>query len=208
MLICPKCGKTSDKVKFIEAFCVECYPMNVRVPEKKISVQVCKHCNKMFLKGEWLRFSERKIEEHVVSKCRGEFDAAEYSLEYGIVTFTIRKRGSEITVDRPFEVEILTVTCPSCSRMSGGYFEAVVQLRGKENRVEKYRKLFERRMEKRTFISKEKPQKEGIDLYIGSTKAVLELVHELGFDAKITRKLVGVKADGKKAYRTTFAIRL
>jgi len=208
MLICPKCGKTSDKAKFIESFCVDCYPVNVRVPEKKFIIKHCKHCDKMFLRGEWLRFNPKKIEDHIASKCKGDFERAEYNLEDGIITFTIKKGDSEITVEKPYEIDFEIVTCKICSRKSGGYFEAIVQLRGKENRVEKYRKLFEHRLSKRTFIGKETPHKQGIDLYIGSTKAVLELVQELGFDAKITRKLVGVTEAGKKAYRTTFAIRL
>ncbi|MFH1393656.1 MAG: NMD3-related protein [Candidatus Micrarchaeota archaeon] len=208
MLICPKCGKTDDAVKFIESFCVDCYPVNVKVPEKKITVQICKHCNKMFLKGEWMRHSDKKIREQVVSKCRGDFKSAEYDLENGIVNFIIEKRGSEIKVGRKYAIESVTVTCPTCSRVSGGYFEAIVQLRGKDEKVEKNRKLFEGRLSKRTFITKETPQKGGIDLYVGNSKAVLELVRELGLNAKITTKLVGVKEGGRKAYRTSFAIRL
>jgi nonsense-mediated mRNA decay protein 3 len=208
MLICPKCGKTSDKVAFIEAFCVDCYPTNVQEPKKKIFIKACKRCNKMFLKGEWLPLDYKKISEYVVSKCRGEFSEAGYDFDRQVVIFTIRKRDSEVKVERKAHVEIEWMMCRNCSRMSGGYFEAIVQLRGEEKRVERYKKLFETKLAKKTFIAKEKEQKTGgVDLFIGSSKAVFELMHELGLRAKITRKLVGRK-EGKRFFRITYSIRL
>lgn len=206
MLVCPKCGKKSDEIDFVEAFCINCYPVNI-IPPKKIHIKACKHCSKMFLKGEWVPYSKKKIGEYVSSKCRGDFSETEYNYDKQEMRFTIRKRDSQMYVEKRIPLDIETVTCKRCSRISGGYFEAIVQLRGEELSVEKYRKIFIKRLSKKTFIAKEKPQKTGIDLFIGKTRAVLELMHDLGLRAKITRKLIG-RSEGKRLYRTTFAIRL
>ncbi len=207
MLVCPKCGKKSTDIDFIDAFCVECYPVNVKEP-KAITVDVCKHCKKMFLAGEWMPLSSNKISRHVESKAKGDFSEVKYDFARQELMFTIRKGDAQVKVRRKCYAKIQYVTCRHCSRLSGGYFEAIVQLRGDEKRVEKYRKIFERGVEGKTFIAKEKPLKSGgVDMLIGSRRVVLSIVQGLGLRAKITRKLVGT-IRGRKAYRTTFAIRL
>jgi nonsense-mediated mRNA decay protein 3 len=207
MLVCPRCGKSSEDVEFIEAFCKNCYPANIKCPNR-IELKVCKNCDRMFFRGEWVPFDERRISELVIGKCKGEFDSGTFDIKEKIATFVIRKDDAEISITRNIDFVINTVNCQSCSQISGGYYEALVQLRGNESRVKKYRNLFEKRLSKKTFISKEKEQKNGWDLYVGNSKAVLTLVSELGVDAKITTTLAGVRENGKKAYRTTFAIRL
>lgn len=206
MLVCPKCGKRNDETGFIEAFCAECYPINIQLP-KKITLLFCKHCNKMLLKGKWIPYNKNVIGEYLIGKCRGDFSAAEYDPDSETITFTILKRGTEAKVKMIVPVELENVTCITCSRISGGYFESIIQLRGDEKRVEKYKKIFLEELSKKTFIIKEKLQKTGgADLYIGKTKEVIKLMQELGLKAKITRKLIG-RQEGKRLYRTTFAIR-
>lgn len=207
VLICPKCGRKSSDVAFMEAFCAECYPVNVKVPGK-ISITACKRCSRMLLGGEWVPYSEKAIGRYVAERCRGGFSDADYDLQRQVAVFTVRRGESEVKVERAVPVEVLWTTCRECSKVSGGYFEAIVQLRGDEAKVAKYREKFIAALSKKTFIAKEKPEKAGgIDLYIGSSRAVFGLMQELGLDAKITRKLVGAE-QGKRKYRTTFAIRL
>jgi len=205
MLICPKCGKTSKEKKFIEAFCVDCYPYNLKTPEK-IEVEVCKRCRKMRLRGEWIEYSKKKLEEYIASKCRGEFSSVDYDVDRQTATFTIKKGDSEAQVERevPFKENI--VICPDCSKIAGGYFEAIIQLRGNEAKIRKYAKLLTKMLSRSTFISKVDEKKEGTDLYVGSTRTVLDTMAELRIKRKITRKLAGTK-HGKKFYRTTFLLR-
>lgn len=205
-LVCPKCGRTSDKVQFIEAFCIDCYPVNIKIP-KKIEIEQCKSCQKVRLKGEWTPYSRRKIADYVAGKCRGDFVSAEYDHEKGTITFTISKDGSEAEVERSVDVEIKTVMCRNCSRISGGYFEGIIQLRGDSKKVERYAKKLIQSLEKKTFITKTEEKDGGLDLYVGKSKAVVELLSELRIKALMTRKLVG-RIEGRRLYRTTFLIRL
>jgi len=205
MLICPKCGKTSKEKKFIDAFCIDCYPYNLKIPEK-IEIEICKRCRRMRIKGEWKEYSKKKIEKHIEGKCKGDFSSVEYNLESQTATFTIVKGDSEAQVEREIPFKEKTVICPDCSKIAGGYFESIIQLRGNERKVKKYAKILTRMLSRSTFISKVDEKKEGTDLYVGSTRSVLETIAELGVKRKITRKLAGTK-HGKKFYRTTFLLR-
>lgn len=206
MLICPKCGRTEEDVKFLEAFCVDCYPFNLKLPVKKIEIEICKRCNRMRLKGEWMQLNRRKIEEYVAGKCRGEFESVRYDSEKGEVVFTVKKGDVSVDITKPFKIEMKTVICPDCSKIAGGYYESVIQLRGNEKRVAKYAKLLMKMLGRKTFITKTEEKHGGVDIFAGSTRVVLDAVAELGLRAKITRKLVGTK-EGKRAYRATFSIR-
>lgn len=206
MLICPKCGKTGKEKKFMEAFCVDCYPYNLKTPEKIVEIEVCKRCRKMRFMGEWIEYSRKKIEEYIAGKCRGDFSSVEYDLNSQIAIFTIRKDDSEAQVERKIPFKEAITICPDCSKIAGGYYEAIIQLRGNEGKIKKYAKLLTKMLSRSTFISKVDEKKEGTDLYVGKTRAVLDTLAELRVKRKITRKLAGTK-HGKKFYRTTFLLR-
>jgi nonsense-mediated mRNA decay protein 3 len=203
-LLCPKCGRTSDKVRFIEAFCIDCYPVNIRIP-KKLEIDQCKRCERMRIKGEWVNYNRKKIDEYVCGKCRGDFESARY--DEGTITFIIKKDEDELEVERSVDVEIRTVMCRQCSRISGGYYQGLIQLRGDERKVERLADKLIKKLEKSTFITKAEEKENGLDLYVGSSKAVIGLVAEMKLKALITKKLVGLE-EGKRLYRTTFLIRL
>ncbi len=205
-IICPRCGRNDSQVKFIDAFCVDDYPVRVEAP-KKIEIKTCRNCSMMFLKGEWMPYSEKKISAFVESKCKGDFTEAKYDIPSQTVRFTIEKGGNRIEAERFTRLEKTVTTCPRCSRISGGYFEAIVQIRGERKNAQKLADSILKRLAKLTFISKTDEKDEGIDIYAGDSKAVVQLMSELGIRTLITKKLVG-RDEGKSLYRTTFLIRL
>ncbi len=206
MLICPKCGKPSDQNEFIDAFCVDCYEVKVKSPPR-FQFEVCKQCSRIFLQGKWQNFSEELLGRYIVGKCKGEFVSATYSHQNRTMTFSIKKGSKTVTINKPVHVQLSNATCTDCGRLSSGYFEAIIQLRGENKlRIKKYEKIFTGEISKTTFISKVEEKKEGIDLYVGNTRAVMASLREMGLTYKISRTLFGRK-DGKDVYRTTFAIR-
>jgi nonsense-mediated mRNA decay protein 3 len=204
--ICPKCGKGSDEADFIDAFCVDCYPANIKCPNKLRIIQ-CRSCEKIKIGLEWVSYSRKRISEHVIGKCRGEFSSGEYDSETQLATFIIEKEGSRAKVSRRIMVEIEPAMCRNCSRSSGGYFQGIIQLRGPEKKVGKYADMLYKKLENKTFIAKEEEKHGGLDIYVGNSKAVIALLAELKVNAAITTKLAGVE-QGKRLYRTTFLIRL
>lgn len=205
MLICPRCGSSDSEKEFIEAFCVDCYEIKIKIPQK-LKFERCKRCGRMLLQGKWSEFDEHAIGQYIVSKCRGEFINAIYDHHDQSIVFFIKK-GSKISkITKMINVNIEIIMCSDCSRMSSGYFEAIIQLRGRELRIKKYERVFKTELARKTFVSKVEEKKEGIDLYVGSTKAVMELLKEMKLTYKISRTLFGRK-EGRNVYRTTFAIR-
>jgi len=205
-LLCPKCGATSDKKDFIESFCVDCYPANIRCPTK-LSIEHCKSCEKIKVRGEWAKYSEKALSDFVVGKCRGDFTKGKYDPQTGLAEFTIEKQGNKATIRKSIILEILPVMCLRCNRASGGYFQGIIQLRGDTKKVEKWADMLYEKIRKKTFIAKEEEKHGGLDIYVGSSKVVVELLSELRVKATITTKLAGVE-QGKRYYRTTFLIRL
>ncbi len=205
-LICPKCGKTSDQIQFIGPFCIHCSPIRIECP-REFSIEVCGKCGKMRLARDWVPITEALLSKLFAKKCRGHFTKVEFD-PAGTATFFIDKEGNIFQLQRHFEFIQNKTICSECSKKGSGYFEAIIQLRGRPERIAKYEKLLSEALkEKGTFINKTEELKEGRDLYIGSTKAVLSLFHELGLHTVISRKLHGVK-QGKRIYRTTFLLRL
>ncbi|MEW6036247.1 MAG: NMD3-related protein [Candidatus Micrarchaeota archaeon] len=203
-LICPKCGRSSDKVAFVEAFCVDCYPVRIECPPK-VEVEQCGRCGRARIRGEWTDIGRKRMAEFILSKCRGDIESAEYDEESGEASFTMRQTGA--VARRTIPLDIKKTICRDCSRISGGYFEGIIQLRGDPLKVRGHADMLVKRLSKKTFIAKEEEKDEGLDIYVGSSKAALEVITSLGVKTLITKKLIG-RDEGKRLYRTTFLLRL
>lgn len=205
-LICPRCGTTSDKTQFMGPFCINCAPFKLECP-KDFSIELCPKCGRMRIARDWIKLDIPIIEKLLRRKCKGNIEKMEYDPYTGKATFFINKDNNIMNISRTVDFKPLKNLCPDCSRRSSGYFEAIIQLRGRPERIAKYEKLLTSELSKATFISKTEKKKEGKDLYVGNSKAVVALLRELGMKVVISRTLHGLK-QGKRLYRTTFLLRL
>ena len=138
-------------------------------------------------------------------------------------TARLRFRGSERTQEVALTVKVEHRTCPACSRKSGHYYTAILQLRGPEEGREKaamLRARLERQWEElmaesrpdwREAISWREARPEGWDYYVVDTLAARSIARlakqRLGASVKESATLVGRK-DGTDLYRVTFCVRL
>ncbi|MBD3398233.1 hypothetical protein GF412_03500 [Candidatus Micrarchaeota archaeon] len=205
-LRCPKCGISSREIPFSGPFCIKCKPVNIKCPKRMEFIR-CSKCGRVRLKGNWVKADESRLSEEVISKCKGEFIGGSYDFRKQEATFFVGDKNRMFPVKRRIKVSIVKNICQECSRKSGGYFEGIIQLRGPKGKVMKACRTIKKMLAKTTFITKEEAKKEGLDLYVGSSKAVVELLAELHLRAKMSKKLAGQK-EGKRLYRTTFLIRL
>jgi len=210
--VCPRCGATSDKKKFIGSFCEDCFAERVQisVPHRIESV-ICKTCSRIRT-DRWERMSARALEKLVRKEIKGKYDNVRFVFPdsgegTASAVFIVSAGDSFIEIPRQFELVQKKALCEDCSREVSGYFEAIIQLRGDAKKVEKMFRSLERSLRRKTFLPRIEEQKNGMDIYVGSNKEVLSLVEELGIRAEITHTLHGVK-DGKRVYRTTYCIRL
>jgi nonsense-mediated mRNA decay protein 3 len=132
-------------------------------------------------------------------------------------------REEPVHAEAETEVRIQRTACDMCSRESGGYFEAIVQIRaaGRFPTEEEKRRCMaiareamesmKKKGDRLAFISDVLEQKEGLDLYMGSMNASRQvcrlITSELGGSFSESPTLVGMK-DGKNVYRVTFSVRL
>jgi NMD protein affecting ribosome stability and mRNA decay len=97
--------------------------------------------------------------------------------------------------------------CTDCGREGSQYFEAIIQLRGAPNRVEKMADVLSRKLQKTTFIPKMEELKEGIDIYTGSRNDAIAALNAFSLGFLRTEKLAGQR-QGRRLYRTTLLVRL
>ncbi len=203
--ICPICGAKSSEKPFVETFCIECRPSNIKLP-KKIMIEKCNRCGNIKLKGGWIPFSDETLDDFVASKCKGEFESATYNWRKETAYFMVGSKDVLVRIEKKIPFEFKKSICTTCSRRAGGYFEGIIQLRGKKGKVKYYARFLKKQLSKTTFIAKEEDLKEGIDIYVGESKPAIVLLRDMNLKPKITRKLHGQKA-GKRLYRTTFLLR-
>lgn len=208
--VCPRCGANSNEKSFVGSFCESCASVNIRLgTPAKIELKECKICGKVWLR-EWAAKTRGALEEFIISKCRGEFanaHAKEITDEKAAIVFVVKKNNSFVEMTRNIPLEFRVIVCPECSKESGGYYEAIIQLRGEQEKAERLKNKLEKLLENKTFISKVVEDKNGLDVYVGSRRAVGETLAELDIRSTVSRKLFGIR-EGKRIYRTTYCVRV
>jgi nonsense-mediated mRNA decay protein 3 len=113
-------------------------------------------------------------------------------------------------------------TCETCGRLSGNYFESIVQVRAEgrlpgDEEIEECRSFIETRVEsaratdRSVFLSKAEDVKGGLDVYLSSNQLggaiARELAERTGARFDSSGELYGQK-DGREIYRMTYLVRL
>jgi nonsense-mediated mRNA decay protein 3 len=233
---CPKCGRECNIL--FDSVCKGCFFETFKLFELPLvlHVRICSGCGAYFHKSRWEDIGSL---EDVVLKAvedalliHNEAGDVEVYLEPREVTpyiYMVRAevdavvRGEPTHAEAETEVRVQRTSCDMCSRESGGYFEAIIQIRAagrfptEEERkrssaiAREAMESMRKKGDRLAFISHSLEQKEGIDLYMGSMNAsrqVCRLINsELGGSFSESPTLIGMK-DGKNLYRVTFAVRL
>lgn len=197
---CPTCGKPDSQIAFYGEMCVECGKSRIE-SFPPVRITVCSKCGHLMDKAR--KKKEASVQDEV---------ARQLKLRQNNVLFD--EAASEITYDAPYgrltrPVLLLTdkSICAVCSRAGSQYFEAIIQLRGPENKIERMLNLISRRLEQTTFIPKIEELKEGLDIYVGSRNEAIAALNTYELSFLRTEKLAGEK-NGKRLYRTTLLVRL
>lgn len=234
---CPACGKNINIEDTIGGVCADCFIKNadlIQYPEND-EILICKKCG-TFYDAEW-KYSideEDAVIRYISSRIKTAGELEENNIDLtpermdsnrirvnGILNGKIKGRRVKKTFD--CIVHIRYGVCDSCSRISGGYYESILQIRSdkqglNDDEQDDIKKIVidyvNRRYDdgdKRSFITKIEDLNEGIDFYLGSkavSKQVCKMI-KLKYGGNIQRssKLVGVK-DGKNLYRVTYSLRL
>ncbi len=234
---CVVCGRTGRPL--VDGVCADCAAdrtVLVSAPARGVVV-LCPTCGARLVKDHW----ERENSSPVLSsedlapflRVHPEAGIRRVTWEEGPSTATVRElvgtadasfRGVRRSVRVPLSVRLEHRTCPECSRKSGRYYTAVLQLRGpEERRLEKATALRTRldaawttvlrdaRSDWKRAISWREALPEGWDIFFTDTiaaRSVARLAQQrLGAEFKQSASLVGRK-DGRDVYRVTFLLRI
>jgi nonsense-mediated mRNA decay protein 3 len=220
-MVCPLCGKKSE----VGMFCSECYlkkNLKLELPGR-IKLEVCPKCRTYFLDNKWVegiseydavvKITENKLESNIkgIDKSGSlKIEADEQDKKYNV---TVRFALSDSEIVKKTEVLIRNSPCSDCSRMAGGYFEAVLQMRGgiSKKKVEEIADEIEKHKDSHSFVSDVKRVQGGYDLYLGSKKSAEKIVRKYRGVAEIKKshRQAGIdKQSSKSKYRFYYLIRL
>lgn len=234
--ICPKCGKETPRL--FQGRCKTCFLETFTLAEiaPVLHAKMCATCGARNIKNRWV--DEGTLETIVMQTAEDALLVHEMA---GDIELYIEPRArtpylyrvhievDAMVLDELFhqdletEVRVLRESCDMCSRISGGYFEAIIQIRGsnripaeeeKKECIDIANSVLDRlrnKGDRLAFISSSLDIKEGVDLYVGSSNAgrhiCKEINSQLGGTFNESASLQGMR-DGKDMYRITFSLRL
>jgi nonsense-mediated mRNA decay protein 3 len=233
---CVVCGATGRALT--EGVCAPCAADRttlVRAPEHAVVV-ICPHCGARKVGASWKRSGASPlltaedlmplVEAHpeaAVRDIRWEETSSTATVRDLVGTARVRFRGIEREVPVALSVRTERQSCTDCSRKSGRYYTAVIQLRGGSERLREKppalrarlegiwtQILGEARSDWRKAISWQEDLPEGWDVFFTDTLAARGIAklgkQKFGASVKESATLFGRK-DGQDVYRVTFCLR-
>jgi NMD protein affecting ribosome stability and mRNA decay len=208
---CPTCNRSSDECRFIGDFCEFCATdMAKKKALSSIGIEQCRLCSRIRIRGIYTGMDRDSIRNVIESEMKMPGWNAE--------VISIRDReaqvrfyyGAEknIAFEKSVHISITHRTCTDCFRRSSGYFEAIVQLRGTPDKVEKMTEKIGKYLEKGgAFISKIEQLDDGCDMYISSKELIGEFFMQRDLKPKKSFHLYGMRKS-RKVYRNTYFLKL
>lgn len=234
---CVSCGRTDRPL--VDGECADCFSKRVtlvKAPERP-KVVICPTCGSRRIGQHWEpseageRLTAADLTPLLVPHPEAAIRRAEWTELSGSPmqrdlegAVAVRVRGAERVERVRFTVKVEHQTCPDCSRRSGKYYTALIQLRAglddahesarvRRDRLEAQwnRVLPEAKPSWRHALSWAELRPEGWDFYLTDTTAARSLArlvkHRLGAELKESATLWGRK-DGHDVYRVTICLRI
>ncbi len=233
--ICPLCGNPSPSGEV----CGQCRALSARWLEcpPRVSTVLCPTCGARKEAGGWsdLQLEREELARQLIKRAIWLHpDLRDVSMNITLDEISTNRSRAECRISGILfgapvegscllEVELRREQCDRCSRISGSYYEGVVQVRATGRRPSQ-RELEETARiacaveasmmesgERLSFISRLEEHREGIDVIVGSQRLGSEIAtaisRDLGGRFTTHPKLVGEKA-GRQVFRITYSLRL
>jgi nonsense-mediated mRNA decay protein 3 len=233
--ICPRCGAASATGELCGRCRVQQDPWFSC--DKRVICTFCPTCGSRKECGVWTDSTAEKeeiarelvrravhIAPGVVSPILGiRIHDQSVNRSLAEVTFEGTLFGERVNAEARVEILWQKEQCDRCNRISGSYYEGIVQVRatGRKPRPHEIRSAAQIAQEieencysageRLSFISDTDETKDGLDITVGSQRIGLAIataiVERLGGRFSTHPKLVGERA-GKRLYRVTYSVRL
>lgn len=205
-MFCVKCGKEA----VVNNFCNECFlGRNELFTIKDFVLFYCDNCKKYFDAGSALTIEdaiERRIKtDNLIKTVAVETKILGNKVYTNVICSGLIKPCKKMkTEEKKSLIIIRKLMCETCKRLSGNYYEAVIQVRGDSEKIMSKIKY----LSKNAIIAGVKEVKTGYDIRFVSKSQASSIAKALrdDFHVKSTCKLVGEKK-GKRLYRNFYAVR-
>jgi nonsense-mediated mRNA decay protein 3 len=232
---CPRCGAPTEE----EGLCPACRVADTRwmICEPRVTAVSCPTCESLKRGKTW---SDLRVEREDLI---GELALSAVTLHEDVKNPRSTVRHEEMTQNRTActididatlysipvhgtcqtEIAWQRETCDRCGRISGGYYEGVVQVRATDRKINGYERevaasianqaeeALQEAGDRLSFVSSIDESRDGVDIVVGSQhlgQTISQMITgALGGRYTTHPKLVGEK-DGKALYRVTYSIRL
>lgn len=211
-IYCPTCNRSSDEIRFIGNFCEFCIikKLEKQIPASSITILKCKFCNRI-KEGE--TFSEiskpalaRAIEIGFKLNSMWKVKVKDFDDKTMHTVFIADYQNEKVGIPKDIEYKFGKQTCQRCDKISGGYYEAILQLRGDFDRINNLIAKVTKYVEKRNgFIAKIEKVEGGKDVYLSDKLMTNDFVHDYELKPKRSFRLYGMK-NGRKLYRNTYSL--
>ena len=201
-LLCPKCAKPSN------GLCADCWIAKHPISVKVQSFKECE-CELGYFKGEWYRDFDEMIEEIVKKSLvppenvRIKAESIDYKEKAGQIELSVKVSGTynkktfHSTVE--WKIKAAKTKCEPCRKAGSGYYEAILQVRDKNLRLD----IDDKQL---TSINEVKG---GYDMQIVSGEYAREKTNSLieqGYLITASTTLFGQR-EGKDIYRFYYSIK-
>ncbi len=230
---CAACGKIELLAHTM--MCVSCVKERItlaRIPEtmQYMQCQACQHIETP--RQGWRRLEQQALWSHLIEMhLELDVDLTKTAINWDVTALDERNHRINITISAhfgPFQLEeaIHSIarssmgSCDACSRKSGNYFEATVQVRSTgqtltDDDIDRMMSHLRRMISKKDrdpmwFITKEGDVKGGYDVVVGSKtlarQFVMKLVSAYGGTSRETHTIIG-RREGEDVTRATIVYR-
>ncbi len=233
-MYCIECGKEE---KLYENLCKNCF-LNLKtffkVP-KVIKLTLCTLCNARLKGKHWEEVSsddegiEKTVKENIwtkpgiqIQKISMKLDQTKTNIVKAKIDIDAQCDDLNIKKKLESEIKINYITCSRCSRISGSYFEAIIQVRATNRNLDDEEIIRTEEIVHSSFLNSDRGSENafltkieylhgGVDFYLGSSKFARQItkkfITEFAGKSKESSTLVGRK-DGRDMYRSTFIVRI
>jgi nonsense-mediated mRNA decay protein 3 len=230
MLNIMKCILCGENEAFKLGLCKSCLSDKIHLKSENMDLTVCPKCGAVRLNKKWHYDNMEKYiiknaishiimdkDDKISSVMSYKIDEDQISME---VVVDDRNLGD---IDKEVAIHLKTYkeSCPVCNKVTGSYYESVIQLR---TLTTQYSKILEEakdtivkfmknlnKQDPNSFISHIDTLKEGLDIFLGKKEDAVKIdkLMELDYfcNMKITKSLAGRK-DSKDLFRYTHLIRI
>lgn len=209
---CPICNRSSNDFKFYGEFCEVCTKemFDKKLP-KEVHVDKCRVCRRIRLGNSFVEENRASIEEelkHEIPKYKISVKSYDENLKLADAEISVDVNGEKLVLEKRISIKYNKTICKQCSRRLGGYYEAVFQVRGEKEEVERFKNSLKNFFEANNeFITREEELESGVNIYLSSKKLAENYLSMFKIKATKSYTLHTVK-NGKKLYRNTYSIQL